>query len=77
VAVAIVTGASRGIGRGVAIALALSHAGHAVHATGRSILRADLPSSVSRHRCDHLRDEDTAAVFASAGDAGGGVGKQD
>jgi dehydrogenase/reductase SDR family protein 1 len=75
VAVAIVTGASRGIGRGVAIALA--HAGYTIHATGRSILRADLPSSVSRHRCDHLRDEDTAAVFASAGDAGGGVGKQD
>lgn len=65
--VAVVTGASRGIGRGVAIAL--SHAGFVVHATGRSILRADLPSAIIRHRCDHVRDEDTAAVFASVAEA--------
>jgi dehydrogenase/reductase SDR family protein 1 len=69
--VAIVTGASRGIGRGVAIAL--SQAGFTVHATGRSILHADLPDPVIRHRCDHLRDEDTADVFASAGEAGAGM----
>jgi dehydrogenase/reductase SDR family member 1 len=58
---ALVTGASRGVGRGVAIAL--SEAGYQVFATGRSIDAADLPSSVARIRCDHLRDEETAAVF--------------
>jgi dehydrogenase/reductase SDR family member 1 len=58
---ALVTGASRGVGRGAAIALAA--AGFTVHATGRTIDAADLPPTVIRHRCDHLRDEDTGVVF--------------
>jgi dehydrogenase/reductase SDR family protein 1 len=60
--IALVTGASRGVGRGVAIGLA--EAGFRVYATGRGILAADLPGSVVRIRCDHLRDAETGAVFA-------------
>jgi dehydrogenase/reductase SDR family protein 1 len=63
---ALVTGASRGVGRGAAIGLAA--AGFRVFATGRSIGDALLPESVSRIRCDHLRDEDTAAAFERVGD---------
>ena len=69
--VAVVTGASRGVGRGVAIALA--DAGFAVHATGRSMDEAHLPASIIRHRCDHLNDAETAAVFARVAEAGGGL----
>jgi NAD(P)-dependent dehydrogenase (short-subunit alcohol dehydrogenase family) len=60
--IALVTGASRGVGRGVAIGLA--EAGFRVFGTGRAIHAADLPGSVIRIRCDHLRDEETAAAFA-------------
>jgi dehydrogenase/reductase SDR family member 1 len=63
---ALVTGASRGVGRGVAISLA--EAEYNVFATGRSIDSADLPAAVTRMRCDHLRDEATAAAFERAGD---------
>ena len=59
--VAVVTGASRGVGRGIAIALVDS--GFRVFATGRSVESADLPDGVTRLRCDHLRDEQTAAAF--------------
>jgi len=59
---ALVTGASRGVGRGVAISLA--EAGYKVFATGRSVDTADLPEGVVRIRCDHLRDEQTDDVFA-------------
>ncbi len=59
---ALVTGASRGVGRGVAIGLA--DAGFKVFATGRSILTADLPAAIVRIRCDHLRNEETVAAFA-------------
>lgn len=55
---ALVTGASRGVGRGVAIAL--SDAGYTVFATGRSINSAGLPASVHRIRCDHSSGEETA-----------------
>src|SRR5215471_7163693 len=58
---AFVTGASRGVGRGVAASLA--DAGYKVFATGRSIAEAKLPEAVVRIRCDHLRDEETAAAF--------------
>lgn len=67
--VALVTGASRGVGRGVAIALA--DAGYMVFGTGRTIDAAQLPDSVTRLRCDHQRDEDTGAVFARVSEAGG------
>jgi dehydrogenase/reductase SDR family protein 1 len=59
--IALVTGASRGVGRGVAISLA--EAGYTVFATGRTIDTADLPNAIIRVRCDHLKDHETAAVF--------------
>ena len=57
-----VTGASRGVGRGVAIAL--DGAGFQVFATGRSIATANLPSAIHRITCDHLDDSQTRAAFA-------------
>ena len=60
--VALVTGASRGVGRGIAIALAAD--GYEVFATGRSIAQADLPGAITRIPCDHLDDTQTAAAFA-------------
>ncbi len=66
---AVVTGASRGVGRGVAIALAGS--GFHVLATGRSIASAQLPEAVTRITCDHTRDEETARAFAQVENAGG------
>src|SRR5689334_8126637 len=62
---ALVTGASRGVGRGVA--RALHDLGYTVFATGRSIAAADLPEGVVRLRCDHLRDEESRAAFDAAG----------
>ncbi len=59
--VAMVTGASRGVGRGVAKALA--DAGFQVFATGRSIAAADLPCAIYRIPCDHLDDAQTRAAF--------------
>jgi len=61
---ALVTGASRGVGRGVAIALA-DH-GYTVYATGRSIQSANLPDSIRRLTCDHADDQQTAAAFKKA-----------
>jgi NAD(P)-dependent dehydrogenase (short-subunit alcohol dehydrogenase family) len=58
---AVVTGASRGVGRGIAIGLA--EAGFQVFATGRSIQSADLPPAVTRLPCDHLDDQQTAGAF--------------
>jgi dehydrogenase/reductase SDR family member 1 len=58
---AFVTGASRGVGRGVAIGLAA--AGFKVFATGRSIESADLPTDVVRILCDHSQDDQTARAF--------------
>jgi dehydrogenase/reductase SDR family protein 1 len=66
---AVVTGGSRGVGRGVAIAL--SDAGYRVFATGRSIAGADLPSSVTRIPTDHLDDSQTARAFALVAESGG------
>jgi NAD(P)-dependent dehydrogenase (short-subunit alcohol dehydrogenase family) len=68
---ALVTGASRGVGRGIAIALA--DAGYRVFATGRSIAAAELPEPVTRIPCDHLRDEQTAAVFERIAHEEGGL----
>jgi dehydrogenase/reductase SDR family member 1 len=70
--VAIVTGASRGIGKGIAYQLALD--GATVYATGRS--EEDLcriEPRVRALRCDHLVDEQVAAIFKSILDDTGGI----
>jgi NAD(P)-dependent dehydrogenase (short-subunit alcohol dehydrogenase family) len=59
--VAVVTGASRGVGRG--IALALRHSGAIVYATGRTIARADLEPSIHRVQCDHADDAAVVQAF--------------
>jgi dehydrogenase/reductase SDR family protein 1 len=59
--VALVTGASRGVGRGIATALA--RAGATVYATGRSVDRADLPDTVQRVVCDHTDDAGVERLF--------------
>jgi dehydrogenase/reductase SDR family protein 1 len=62
--IALVTGASRGVGRGVALALA--DAGATVYATGRTIAtvpEADLPPSIHRFPCDHTDDRAVAKCF--------------
>src|SRR5579863_3392842 len=43
--------------------MALHARGYTVFATGRTIASADLPGGIIRMPCDHLRDQDTAAVF--------------
>lgn len=60
--VALVTGASRGVGRGIAAALA--DAGMRVFASGRTIDRTALPTEVVRVGCDHTNDEAVARLFA-------------
>ena len=59
--VAVVTGASRGVGRGVAAAL--DEAGLRVYATGRTIEGATLPESVLRVTCDHSDDRAVEGLF--------------
>jgi dehydrogenase/reductase SDR family protein 1 len=59
--VAVVTGASRGVGRGVAIAL--SRSGAKVYATGRSIAQSELDPEIVRLPCDHTDDGAVAKVF--------------
>jgi len=59
--VALVTGASRGVGRGVALGLA--DAGVRVFATGRTIADAGLGSSITPLVCDHTDDDAVADVF--------------
>jgi NAD(P)-dependent dehydrogenase (short-subunit alcohol dehydrogenase family) len=78
-AVAVVTGASRGVGRGVA--LALGDAGAKVYITGRSVrggpTTEGLPGTIDETaqdvtarggtgvpvRCDHMVDDETQALF--------------
>jgi NAD(P)-dependent dehydrogenase (short-subunit alcohol dehydrogenase family) len=59
--VALVTGASRGVGRG--IALGLADAGARVFATGRTIDRAELGRGIVSITCDHTDDRAVEAVF--------------
>lgn len=66
---AVVTGASRGVGKGVAIALA--DAGYRVFATGRTVDQTALPESVIRCRCDHTKTEDNDALFRAVGQEAG------
>jgi NAD(P)-dependent dehydrogenase (short-subunit alcohol dehydrogenase family) len=67
--VALVTGASRGVGRGVAVGLA--HAGARVFATGRTIKQNEPGEGIHCFACDHADDQAVEAVFrqveASAG----------
>jgi dehydrogenase/reductase SDR family protein 1 len=74
--VAIVTGASRGVGRG--IALGLGDAGATVYVTGRSVTAGALPGTIAETaalvserggrgiavRCDHAVDSEVEALFA-------------
>ena len=61
--VALVTGASRGVGKGVALELAES--GAVVYVTGRSITEGIFAASkrIITVRCDHTDDQDVESVF--------------
>ena len=62
--VAVVTGASRGVGRGIAWVLA--ELGATVYATGRTIDRSSLHATnggINPVRCDHTLDSDVESVF--------------
>src|SRR5262249_46523182 len=62
--VALVTGASRGVGRGVAVGLAQREA--TVFATGRTIEQTELGAGIHPIACDHTDDHAVAAVFRRA-----------
>src|SRR5215472_3833879 len=59
--VALVTGGSRGVGRGIAEELA--DLGATVYVTGRSVEQAGLSAGCIPLRCDHADDQQVAAVF--------------
>ncbi len=69
--VALVTGASRGVGRGIAIALASS--GLTVFGTGRTVANAELPPSVHRIPCDHRDDAQVETAVARVLSRAGGL----
>ena len=59
--IALVTGASRGVGRGVAVSL--HEAGATVYGSGRSIDNAELHAAVVRVPCDHTDDDAVGRLF--------------
>ncbi|MEM7017947.1 MAG: SDR family NAD(P)-dependent oxidoreductase [Pseudomonadota bacterium] len=81
--VAVVTGSSRGIGKGIAIAL--GELGATVYVTGRSVGDEGLTiDNTAREvtaaggegrpiQCDHGADEDVAALFAKIGEEAGKI----
>lgn len=69
--VAVVTGATRGVGRGVASELA--HAGARVFTTGRSAEARHPDSHVTTIRCDHRNDAETTAAFKRILDESGTI----
>jgi dehydrogenase/reductase SDR family protein 1 len=60
--IALVTGGSRGVGRGTALGLA--EAGATVYVTGRTVHEAQLSEGCIPIRCDHSNDQEVEAVFA-------------
>jgi hypothetical protein len=58
---ALVTGASRGVGRGVAVVL--THAGATVFATGRTIKQNEPGEGIHSFACDHTDDRAVEAVI--------------
>ena len=78
--VAVVTGGSRGIGKGCAVALA--KAGARVYVTGKTVTQESLEEalgedaktvSITAVRCDHRSDEDTQRCFEDVIKKEGGV----
>lgn len=67
--IALVTGATRGVGRGVALGLA--HAGARVFATGRSIGQTPPDAGITSMVCDHTDDRAVAEVFERIRDTAG------
>ena len=59
--IALVTGGSRGIGKGTAVGLA--EAGARVYVTGRTVESASLADGCIPIRCDHTIDEEVERVF--------------
>ncbi len=60
--VALVTGGSRGVGKGIAEALA--EAGASVYVTGRSVAESEFAAPCVPILCDHADDRQVDAVFA-------------
>ena len=69
--VAVVTGATRGVGRGVATELA--RAGARVFVTGRSAEPHKGDSQITTLRCDHREDAETLAAFTRILDESGKI----